>query len=349
MSQAEQRQQSHSKRLPPGQQLVAPGKWPIIGEKSPAQSSQPWQLSITGLVTNPLSLSLDQLRSLPQSKLVVDIHCVTRWSKFEVEFGGVMLADLLATSIVGPAAKFVSLIARSDRKHATSLALDTAISQQTLIAIDVDGQPLPSEHGGPIRNIVPGCYFYKSVKWLEEIELLEEDRLGFWEAESGYHNLADPWQEQRYLAPSIDRREAANLIDSKDFSHRDLRGIDASNRQLSGLIATGAALRNANFSLSNLQGADFSDANLSNAHFRRTDLRETSFLKADLEGADLSGADIRGANFCGCSLIGSSFFDPTDGPELGARIDDSTILPDEVLAPLFPLQLEYVRKALGRD
>ena len=151
--------------------------------------------------------------------------------------------------------------------------LDTAIAQQTLIAIDVDGQPLPPDHGGPIRNLVPGRYFYKSVKWLEEIELLEQDRLGFWEAESGYHNLADPWQEQRYLAPTIDRREAAKLIDSKNFSQRDLRGIDASSRQLPGLMAAGAALRNADFSFSDLQGADFSEANLSNAHFRRTDLR----------------------------------------------------------------------------
>ena len=139
------------------------------------------------------------------------------------------------------------------------------------------------------------------------------------------------------------------MIESKDFSNRDLRGIDASKRQLGGLIATGAALRNADFSQSDLQGANFAGANLSNAHLRRTDLRQACFLNADLEGADLSGADIRGTDFRGCSLIGSSFFDPAGGPEFKAKIDDSTVLPDEVLAPLFPMQLEYVRNALGRD
>ena len=122
-------------------------------------------------------------------------------------------------------------------------------------------------HGGPIRNIVPRKYFYKSVKWLEKIELLSEDRLGYWEADTGYHNLADPWKEQRYMASTIDRRTAAKLIESKDFSNRDLRSIDASNRNLDGLNASGASLRDASFEQCSLVGADFSNANLSNANF----------------------------------------------------------------------------------
>ena len=349
MSKENQQAGTKAGRLPPGQQLVASDKWPIIGEKKPRESSQPWQLSISGNVAKPVSLGISQLRALPQTKAVVDIHCVTRWSKFAVEFGGVLLADLLAPCDVEPAAKFVSFVARSDRRHSTSLQLETAISQQTLIALDVDGQPLPTDHGGPIRNIVAGRYFYKSVKWLEQIELLVEDRLGFWEAETGYHNLADPWLEQHYLASAIGRREAAQLIALKDFSNQDLRGINASQRKLPGLLAKGAALRNADFSGADLRRADFSNANLSNAYFRRADLRDAIFLDADLEGADLSGADIRGANFSGCSLIGSTFFDTSAGPELGAIFDSKTTFPAELLAPLFPLQLEYVRKALARD
>ncbi len=240
MSKENQQAGTKAGRLPPGQQLVASEKWPIIGEKKPADSLQPWQLSISGKVAKPVAFNISQLKALPQSKMVVDIHCVTRWSKFGVEFGGVMLADLLKICDVEPVAKFVSFVARSDRRHSSSLQLDTALSQQTLIALEVDGQPLSTEHGGPIRNIVAGRYFYKSVKWLEQIELLVKDRLGFWEAESGYHNLADPWLEQRYLAPAIGRREAAQLIVSRDFSNLDLRGIECLATGTSGASCQGS-------------------------------------------------------------------------------------------------------------
>ena len=91
--------EADSERLPPGQQLVAAGKWPFVGEKLPSQSTRPWELSIAGLVSQPRTFDLDQLRSMPQTKMVMDIHCVTRWSKFDVEFGGVMLSDLLEESI----------------------------------------------------------------------------------------------------------------------------------------------------------------------------------------------------------------------------------------------------------
>lgn len=336
----------YSNRIPPGQQLVGAGKWPIIGERSPAQTSRAWQLSLTGCVTKPKTWTVSELRNLPQSRITIDIHCVTRWSKLDVEFTGVLLETLLAHCDVSPSGKYVSFGARSDRRHSTSLTLATALTQKTLIALEVDGAPLGTDHGGPIRNIVPGRYFYKSVKWLEEIEILSRDRLGFWEAESGYHNAADPWQEQRYIAPSLDRREAIRLIESRDFSNRDLMGMEAKNRDLSGLRASGAALRNADFSESNLQGADFTGANLSNSHFKQSDLQRANFVDADLEGADLSGADLRGADFTGCSLIGASFFDPAPAMGLRAIFDKKTILPEEVTEPLFPEQLAFVRDAL---
>jgi hypothetical protein len=221
--------------------------------------------------------------------------------------------------------------------------LETAVNLNTLIAIHVDGRPIETDHGGPIRNIVPNRYFYKSVKWLENIELMAEDRLGFWEAETGYHNNADPWAEERYIATAIDRRTAIKLIETRDFSGRDLRSIDASKRDLTGLNARRSLLRDANFCQSDLSDADFTDANLSNAHLKQCILRNARFVRTDLEGANLSGADLRNADFSGCSLIGASFFQTLpDGTRLAARIDQTTIFTVESLDPLTPYQSNYI-------
>lgn len=345
-------------RLPPNQQLVASDKWPIIGERAPAAGLQPL-LKVQGAVAQPLSLNLEQLAGLPQTRMQLDLHCVTRWSKFDLVFSGVLLADLLELAQPRSSARYISFVAHSERRHSSSLLLADALSLRTLIATQVGDEPLPVEHGGPIRNVVPLRYLYKSVKWLSEIELLTEDRLGFWEAESGYHNTADPWLEQRYLAPSLDRRAAAKLLESRDFSGHDLLSIDASNRELNGLQAVAALLRNANFRCSQLQRANFSRANLSNAHFEGADLREVDFSGADLEGACFSGADLRGANFTGSSLFGASFYDANSGVFNGegnqgqgtarARIDRTTLIPAECLPPLTPEQLAFVTAALQRD
>jgi DMSO/TMAO reductase YedYZ molybdopterin-dependent catalytic subunit len=330
--------------LPPGQQLVAPGKWPIIGEKSPSNSAEPWSLSIFGCVEKRASFSEKQLRSKPQSKLTIDIHCVTRWSKLGVEFGGVLLSDLLDEVNVLPEARFISFGSRSARGHTSSLTIETALSLNTIIALTVDGELLGIDHGGPIRNIVPGRYFYKSVKWLDRIELLEQDCLGFWEAESGYHNEADPWQEQRYMSPTIDRRLAARLIATRDFSHQDLRSIDARERDLTNLNAVEALLRDAKFDRADLRNSNFTKANLSNAHFRGANLQGANFQGADLEGADFTEANLSGANLTDCSLIGASFFSEKNGEQRYATIDQSTIVPSAVLSPLVPIQLEFVSR-----
>lgn len=335
--------------LPPGQQLVAADKWPLIGEREPAPGNQPWKLTLTGPEQTRVQFSLPELHALKQTSLAMDIHCVTRWSKLSVEFTGVLLEDLIRSLTFGDGIEFVSFVAQSRRDHTTSLPLREAIEQRTMIAHTCDGQPLPSQHGGPLRNVVPGKYFYKSVKWLKGIDLLREDRLGFWEAESGYHNGADPWLEQRYMAPTIDRRTAARLIADRNFSGHDLRSIDASGRDLSDLTAQGAALRNANFNETDLQGADFSTANMSNSHLRQANLRSAKLVGTDLEGADLSGADLRGADLTDSSLIGSSFceWDEQGRVVLGARIDQTTILPRQILEPLTPNQREYVLAQLG--
>ncbi|MGI9517827.1 MAG: molybdopterin-dependent oxidoreductase, partial [Pirellulaceae bacterium] len=311
-----------NRRLPPGQQLVAADRWPYVGERHPADPTRPWELSIEGEVRHPTTFSLEQIAELPQTRIVTDIHCVTRWSKFDVPFAGVLLETVLQLCGMETSARFVSFVARSERNHSSSLPLEEAIDLGTLLATHVDERPLPPDHGGPLRGIVPGKYFYKSVKWIERIELLAEDRPGFWESDSGYHNQADPWLEQRYISSSIDRRQAVRLIESRKFSGLDLLSIDVRKLDLRGLQAESATLRNANFGGSQLTEADFRRANLSNANVRQADLRQADFADADLEGADFAEADLRGANLSGCSLFGTSFCDTQDDEILNTAITD---------------------------
>jgi hypothetical protein len=293
--------------LPPGQQLVAGDKWPLVGERTSGPRPAVWTLTIQGLVARPSSMTLEQLQSLPITRRVVDIHCVTRWSKLGVEFTGVLLRDLLAVVGPLPSARYVSFQACSLRNHSSSLTLATALELGTLLAWEVDGQRLPEIHGGPLRNIVPDRYFYKSVKWLQGLELSCDDRLGYWEADAGYHNLADPWLEQRYLAADIDKRQAKQLLATRHFAGLDLRGFQAAGLELNDLQAEGCRLRDADFRRCQLRRADFRQANLSNAHLEDADLAEACFGGADLEGANFCGANLRGCDFREASLFGASF------------------------------------------
>ncbi|MGC4001684.1 MAG: molybdopterin-dependent oxidoreductase [Pirellulales bacterium] len=320
--------------LPPNQHLVAPGKWPIIGEQEPRTDVSPWTVSILGAVERPLAWSLEELRSLPQVERVVDIHCVTRWSKLGVRFSGVALADLLAHAAPAASARFVSFVARSARSHSTSLPLADTLNLETLIALAADGNPLDAERGGPVRVIVPGRYFYKSLKWLETIELLTDDRLGYWEATAGYHNHADPWREERYLAPTLSCAETAALLTLRNWSDRDLRGIAAGGHALEKLVARNAILRDADFRRCELRGADFRGANLSNAHFADADLRTADFADADCEGADFAGADLRGVNFQGASLFGATLF----ADRIVTQLDAATRFSNKVWSQLVPDQ-----------
>ncbi len=329
-------------RLPPGQQLAAPGKWPIIGEKLPAAGFDPWTLQITGLTGTSLSFGLNDLAALPQTELTLDIHCVTRWSIFDMKFRGVALKTLLDSAGVLPKARFISFLAHSSRNHSTSLSLNDAIQLNTLVATHANDEPIATEHGGPLRNVVPGRYFYKSVKWLKEIRLLRDDELGMWERESGYHNTADPWLEQRYMAPSIDKRTALQLIEMRDFSGRDLRSIEARGRDLTGLKAVNALLRDACFQQAILVDADFSGANLSNAHFELANLSEADFAGADVEGASFHGALLAGVDLSDASLIGSSFIGEFEGQTVAARIDATTRFRRDSLESLAPHQKEFV-------
>lgn len=319
-------------KLPPNQALTARGKWPVVGERQPAQRDEAWTLSITGLVEKPHQWTLQELHAMEQIERQIDIHCVTRWSKPNATFHGIPLLSLLTPCKPLPQARYVSFIARSEHKHSTSLPLASLAQLDPLVAFSFDHKPLTTEHGGPIRTIVPNKYFYKSLKWLETILLLEEDQPGTWEREAGYHNNADPWREQRYIASNLSRKQSAALLQQRNLSHQELLSLEAKHLDLQKLNATHALLRNANFSHANLQYADFSHANLSNANFQHANLQHADFSHADVEGASFCGANLKGANLQHASIFGASFApEPHDPPSITpATVDKDTLSQDQI-------------------
>jgi DMSO/TMAO reductase YedYZ molybdopterin-dependent catalytic subunit len=181
-------------RLPPGQYLTE--KWPVLhAGEVPEVDVATWTLSITGEVEEPLTLGFDELRALPATDVTTDIHCVTRWSRFDAKFKGVHWRELAKLCRPKPTARFV--VAHAEHGFTSNVPLDFLEDEHALVAYEADGEPLTAEHGWPLRLIVPRKYFWKSAKWLRGIELTTEDRPGFWER-YGYHNDADYWREERY-------------------------------------------------------------------------------------------------------------------------------------------------------
>jgi DMSO/TMAO reductase YedYZ molybdopterin-dependent catalytic subunit len=181
-------------RLPPGQYLTQ--KWPVLHAGDvPHTDLETWTFRVFGEVEEEVTLDWEQFNALPRTSNVQDIHCVTRWSRFDAEFEGVHWRELAALARPRPAARFV--IAQAEQGFTSNVPLSFLEHDQALLATHADAEPLPAEHGGPLRLVVPGKYFWKSAKWLRAIELSATDRLGFWER-YGYHNDADPWQEERY-------------------------------------------------------------------------------------------------------------------------------------------------------
>lgn len=330
-------------QLPPGQQWVGPDKWPFVGEREPLATAEPWRLMIHGHVGTPCEWSLEQLLAKPQRSLTMDIHCVTRWSKLGASFSGIPLTELLQSAEPLPDANFIRFVARSARSHSTSLPLNDVARLNVWLALGYEGEALPREHGGPMRILVPDRYFYKSLKWVVEIELLSDDQLGYWEQEAGYHNHADPWREERFIASNLTRQQTARLIESRDFRGQSLLGFAGRGRDLRGLRAEAALLRNADFRECNLRDARFGGANLSNARFAGSDLRGASFDQADLEGADFCGADLRGADLRALSLFGVSFIGP-EPDAAGARMDAETRWNPEQFEDLVPRQIEFLKQ-----
>jgi DMSO/TMAO reductase YedYZ molybdopterin-dependent catalytic subunit len=142
-----------------------------------------------------LTLTYSELQALPQTEITIDIHCVTRWSRFDTSFKGVHWRELGKLVRPKPSAHFV--LAHAEQGFTSNVPLEALEDEQALVAWEADGAPLEPDHGWPLRLVVPSRYFWKSAKWLRGLELLSADQPGFWER-YGYHNDADYWQEQRY-------------------------------------------------------------------------------------------------------------------------------------------------------
>jgi DMSO/TMAO reductase YedYZ molybdopterin-dependent catalytic subunit len=182
-------------RLPPGQYLTE--KWPVLhaGSATHYPDLSAWTLRVYGEVENELELTWEQFNELPRASNVQDIHCVTRWSKFDTRFEGVHWRDVAQLARPKPTARFA--IAHAEAGFTSNVPLSYLEADDALLATHGDGEPLTEEHGYPLRLVVPGKYFWKSAKWLRGIELASVDRPGFWER-YGYNNDADPWAEERY-------------------------------------------------------------------------------------------------------------------------------------------------------
>jgi DMSO/TMAO reductase YedYZ molybdopterin-dependent catalytic subunit len=185
-----------AQRIPPGQSRTR--KWPVLDAAgTPSIDLSKWRLELEGLVHNPLALSWEQFQTLPRTKVFADFHCVTRWSRLGNIWEGVSTKALVEMAGgLKPEAKFVVAHAY-DHGWTTNLPVEEFLSEDALVAILHDGEPLTMDHGAPARLIIPKLYAWKSAKWLGALEFLDHDRAGFWER-NGYHMLGDPWKEQRF-------------------------------------------------------------------------------------------------------------------------------------------------------
>jgi DMSO/TMAO reductase YedYZ molybdopterin-dependent catalytic subunit len=181
-------------RLPPGQYLTE--KWPVLHAGTvPATDLATWDFRVFGAVESPITLSWEKFTALPAREIRTDIHCVTRWSRFDTSFKGVHWSELARLVSPKPSARYV--LAHAEQDYTANVPLKALEADDALLAYEADGEPLAPEHGWPLRLVVPSRYFWKSAKWLRGIELLDHDQPGFWER-LGYHNDADFWTEERY-------------------------------------------------------------------------------------------------------------------------------------------------------
>ena len=181
-------------RLPPGQYLT--DKWPVLHAGTvPGSDLATWDFRVFGEVENELTLTWNELTALPATENVQDIHCVTRWSRFDTSFRGVHWREL--ANLVTPKQSAHFVVAHAEQGFTTNVPLSAIEHEQALLAFEADGQPLTPEHGWPLRLVVPNRYFWKSAKWLRGLELRSTDQPGFWER-YGYHNDAHYWKEERY-------------------------------------------------------------------------------------------------------------------------------------------------------
>jgi DMSO/TMAO reductase YedYZ molybdopterin-dependent catalytic subunit len=181
-------------RIPPGQ--TGTDDFPVLhyGETVEIDISK-WTFNITGLVEEERILNFNEFSSLPKVTLIADIHCVTGWSKLNTEWEGVSTKQILNLITLKPEAKYV--LVHGAKGFTTNLSLEDFIKDDVIFALNYNNAPLTRSHGYPVRLIVPRLYFWKSAKWVTGIEIIEYEKLGFWETH-GYHSHGDPWKEERY-------------------------------------------------------------------------------------------------------------------------------------------------------
>lgn len=190
----EEEQMKKSNRLPPGQSLT--NKFPVLTYGlNPPFDPTTWDLRVFGEVENEMRWSWAEFLEIPTTTITTDIHCVTRWSKFDTQWEGVLFRDFMNLFGVKPSAKFV--IAHCDYGYTTNTPLEAMLDDDVLLAYKYAGDWLEPDHGGPLRTLVPKLYFWKSAKFLRALEFSPVDKPGFWER-GGYHNTGDPWLEQRF-------------------------------------------------------------------------------------------------------------------------------------------------------
>ena len=188
------RQTEATNRVPPGQHAVS--DFPVLSAgPTPRTRLDQWTLTIEGLVREPVRWTWEEFLKLPAQQFVVDIHCVTKWTKLDTRWEGVSVDTLFEHVELDRKAMVVT--AFSDGGYTTNMPLPDIINGQAFVAYKYDDKPLAPEHGGPARLVVPHLYFWKSAKWVRGLRLMEKDKSGFWES-LGYNNHGDPWKEERY-------------------------------------------------------------------------------------------------------------------------------------------------------
>ena len=181
-------------RLPPGQK--ATDRWPVLHYGSVHHlDAAGWTMTINGLVESEVTVTWEQYQALPRVEVYSDIHCVTRWSRYDNTWQGVSSAVVRDLAAIKPEATFVTVHGAGG--FTTQLALDDFFQPDVLFADTHDGQPINADHGGPVRLVVPQLYFWKSAKWVTGLTFMDHEVLGFWES-NGYHRRGDPWKEERY-------------------------------------------------------------------------------------------------------------------------------------------------------
>ena len=215
-------------RVPPGQ--IVTERWPVLhaGTVPTELTSANWSLTLHGEVEVPRTLSFAELVALPQTEVTCDIHCVTSWTKLGMRWKGVSFSLLAGLVRPKPQVRFV--VMECEQGFTTSLPIGPLQDADVLVAHSVEGSSVSSEHGGPVRMLVPQRYFYKSAKWLRGLKFVSVDEPGFWEVR-GYSNIADPWAQTRYDVDDvrvIHRMRKASLF--RPFSPRADDGSDAPGR-----------------------------------------------------------------------------------------------------------------------